>query len=158
MTAQLSSKPDSEKRYQKYAWVILFTVGFLGAIASYPFLQGIEPSPEYFKSMTGVTWDNFIDSGHYTERYIHDALKLTGVLFIGLCILIMAISATAFRKGERWAWAVLWYFPIMLGWVTWLLYVDSGNDWSSWVTHFVLTVMCVLGLLLPVRRFFPAQE
>ncbi len=158
MTAQRGSNADSEKVYEKYAWVILFAVGIVGVIASYPFLQGIEPSPEYFKSMTGVTWDSFINSGQFTERYIRDALKLTGVLFIGMCIFIMAISATAFRRGERWAWSVLWYFPLMLGWVTWLLYVDSGDDWSSWALHFVLTAMCLLGLLLPIRRFFLTQE
>jgi hypothetical protein len=107
--------------------------------------------------MTGVTWDDFISGGQGMVPYVRDSLRVTGVLFIGMCIFIMAISAMSFRKGERWAWYVLWYYPIMLGWVSWLLYADGGDEWDSWPLHVVLTVMCLLGLLLPIRKFFPVR-
>jgi hypothetical protein len=146
-----------EKGYKKHAWVLLFVVGIMGAVGTYPFLLGIEPSPQYFKSMTGITWDSFLSGGQGMVPYVRDSLRITGVLFIGMCIFIMAISATSFRKGERWAWYVLWYYPIMLGWVSWLLYADGGNEWDSLPLHIVLTVMCLLGLLLPYRKFFPVR-
>jgi hypothetical protein len=147
-----------EKGYEKHAWLLLFVVGILGAIGSYPFLLGIEPSPQYFESLTGgITWDSFLSNGRGIVPYVQDALILTGVLLIGMCILIMAISSTSFRKGERWAWYVLWYFPIVLGWLSWKLYANGGNSWDSWPLHVVLTVMCLLGLILPYRKFFPLR-
>lgn len=144
-----------EQGYEKYAWVLLLAVGIAGAIGIYPFLLGIEPSPQYFKSMTGNSWDSFIGSGEGMVPYVQESLRLTGVLFLGMCIFLMAISATSFRKGERWAWYVSWYYPIMLAWVSWLLYVGGGNEWDSWPLHVVFTAMCLLGLLLPIRKFFP---
>jgi len=130
-------------------------VGFLGIIGSYEFFMGTEPDPQYFSSITGTTWDNFIISKQGIVLYVEDALRVTGVLFLGLCIIIMAISATAFRKGESWAWYVLWYFPISLGWMTWLLYSHGG---SSWPLHMVLSIMALLGLLLPSRKFLFADH
>lgn len=157
MTIQAGGDILLEKGYKKHAWILLFAVGILGAIGSYPFLLGIEPSPQYFKSMAGITWDSFIGSGQGMVPYVQDALIVTGVLLIGMCILIMAISATSFRKGERWAWYVMWYFPTVLGWMSWKLYANAADYWDSWPLHVVLTVMCLLGLLLPYRKFFPVR-
>ncbi len=151
MKAQTSKNTGSEKLYEKYAWILLFVVGILGIIGSYQFLMGTEPDPQYFSSITGTTWDSFVASKQGMVLYVKDALRITGVLFIGLCIMIMAISATAFRKGESWAWYVSWYFPLTLGWITWLLYSRGGSSWSL---HMVLSIMALLGLLLPFRKFF----
>ena len=122
---------------------------------SYQFLTGTEPDPQYFNNIAGTTWDRFIAGKEGIVFYVEDALRVTGVLFLGLCMTIMAISATAFRKGERWAWYLLWYLPISLGWMTWLLYSSGGSSWSL---HLMLSILSLLGLLLPLRKFFPATH
>lgn len=61
------------------------------------------------------------------------------------------ITVTAFRRHELWAYFALWYYPIF-----WMAHVvgnlPPGRDH---VHQVVFIVLSLLGLLLPIRDFFP---
>ncbi len=69
-----------------------------------------------------------------------------GALAAGMSFFGAAITLTAFRRGERWAWFVLWYYPAFFAAHT----LASGIA----ISGTPLLLLSMLGLLLPVRRFF----
>ena len=79
----------------------------------------------------------------------------------------MAISATAYRRGEKWAWYALWSIPAMfIGFLA--LWINAGATLTILallggrgvleeglpIFEFLLT-LSLLALLLPYRKFFP---
>lgn len=71
------------------------------------------------------------------------------MLAVGFAILTMAISSTAYRRAERWAWYAFWYWPIFLAAAA--LYTWPG----ALLVPFL--IISVLALLLPYRNFFPQR-
>jgi len=66
------------------------------------------------------------------------------------------LSLTAYRKGERWAWYILWSVPVFfLGFVAIAMSIGASGL-LPFLTLFV--VLSLLGLLLPFRRFFPKGD
>ena len=74
---------------------------------------------------------------------------LISTLGVGMAVFGLAITIIAFRKAERWAWWVLWYWPIFLG----IHVVALGTLWPD----LPLTALSVAALLLPYRGFFPKR-
>lgn len=83
--------------------------------------------------------------GADSQLYRADGLASTGLgLFGGLVALV------PFRRRERWAWFVLWFYPVF--WLVHLIgQLPPGKDHIHQV---VFTVLSLAGLLLPVREFF----
>ncbi len=46
--------------------------------------------------------------------YLSFAWKVTGTLAIATGVLTVVVAATAFRRGERWAWLVFLGWPLLL--------------------------------------------
>ena len=81
-------------------------------------------------------------------EYIKFWFRNFGVWVLAVAVFVMVISATGFRKGDRWAWYSLLYLPVHIGihMVIW-----------PWTVPILLVVMALVlaGLLLPFREFFP---
>lgn len=46
------------------------------------------------------------------DPFPRDAQVLIATFAAGMAILSIAITLTAFRRGEWWAWLALWYYPV----------------------------------------------
>lgn len=83
--------------------------------------------------------------------------SFNGLLYALFGILIVVIP---FRKGERWAWYIMWIFPIWTIIQASALYavtgLESGGASASEVT--IVVGIMILGLVLPYRRFFPKKQ
>ncbi|MFB0567789.1 MAG: hypothetical protein ACETVM_04315 [Candidatus Bathyarchaeia archaeon] len=84
-------------------------------------------------------------------RWLYGAL---GLLKTSWSLLVLAITLTGYRRGEKWAWYTLWLVPVLL--------VSSGlfnvifiGDVSLMLEWIPITSVSLLGLLLPYRKFFP---
>ncbi|HET8601619.1 MAG TPA: hypothetical protein VFL99_14925 [Segeticoccus sp.] len=77
--------------------------------------------------------------------YRADGVALTGMgLFGGLLVLV------PFRRGEKWAWWVLWFYPVF--WLAHLIgQLPPGKDH---IHQIVFLVLSLVGLLVPSREFF----
>ena len=78
-------------------------------------------------------------------------LRAIGAASVGMGLFGAMITVTAFRRPERWAFFSLWYYPIF--WTAHLVGdLPPGRDHIHQVVFIVLPL---LGLLLPLRLFFP---
>lgn len=81
--------------------------------------------------------------------YRADGLASIGFgLFGGLIVLL------PYRRVERWAWGALWFYPVF--WAAHLFgNLPPGTDHIHQVLFIALSL---IGLLLPVRVFFPSGQ
>jgi hypothetical protein len=81
-------------------------------------------------------------------------LRSIGAASIGMGLFGAMITVTAFRRRQRWAYVCLWYYPVF--WTAHLVgNLPPGQDHIHQVVFIVLSL---LGLVLPVREFFPVAK
>ncbi len=79
------------------------------------------------------------------------SLRAIGAASIGMGLFGVAITAIAYRRRERWAWFILWYYPIF-----WIAHLLGGlPPGQEHVHQIVFIVLSLVGLLIPVGEFFP---
>ena len=75
-----------------------------------------------------------------------------GLASIGLGLFGGLIVLIPFRRGERWAWSVLWFYPVF-----WVVHLVAGlPPGKDQIHQIVFIVLSVAGLLLPVRYMIRA--
>jgi uncharacterized membrane protein HdeD (DUF308 family) len=78
-------------------------------------------------------------------------LRAIGVASIGMGLFGIMITVIAYRRGEQWAWFTLWYYPVF-----WLAHLLGGlPPGQDHIHQIVFIILSLLGLLIPVREFFP---
>src|SRR5919202_4152583 len=83
----------------------------------------------------------------------HSYLRAIGVASIGMGVFGFLITTIAYRRRERWAWFALWYYPLF-----WTAHLLGGlPPGREHVHQVVFIVLSLVGLLLPVREFFPRR-
>ena len=147
-----------EKAYEKYAWVIPFVMGlfFLVSMAAtflFPvILTGAEGAVQ---SLTGSTFSQLAASSPGVANYVYYLIRILAIFSAGLGAFFAVVSATAYRKGEAWAWYLTWVVPV-------LFVLDAVNDYYAFryvdVSSVVIAAILVAGLLLPYRKFFPSKQ
>ena len=140
-----------ERAYQKYAWLILFIVGILVTLGGfYELFSGIDPND--FQTSTGVDWNQFLTSQPEVAAYLSRGLRLAGIGYLCFALFAAILAIKGFRKGERWAWYLMWIFPLGLGLTSALFFIyESGLG----IFYGIAALICLLGVLLPFRKFFP---
>lgn len=77
-------------------------------------------------------------------------VQALGISTTGMGLFGTVITLIPYRKKEKWAWFILWYFPVF--WTLHLVFgLPPGKDHIHQV---VFIVISLLGLMLPFRQFF----
>jgi hypothetical protein len=147
-----------EKLYEKYAWIIPFVMGifFLVSMGATILFPGILTNAENaVESLTGSTFSQISASNPGFANYVLYLITIFAIFSAGLGAFITVVSATAYRKGEVWAWYLIWVVPG-------LFLLDFANDYHAMgyvdSGSIVIAAIFVLGLLLPYRKFFPIKR
>ena len=157
----------TEKGYEKHAWKSLFAMGVVLLVLALPALFGVDVDPIHSERIMGITLEELEASDpRFFEVYVFDTRNV-GLLLLLFAILAMAISVTAYRRGEKWAWYALWSFPaLFMGFIA----IDITAGATLTVLALVggrgvlqeglpilegMLILTLLGLLLPYRKFFP---
>ncbi|GAA3815181.1 hypothetical protein [Streptomyces chiangmaiensis] len=78
-------------------------------------------------------------------------MRANGLAATGMGLFGVLITLFPFRHGERWAWFAQWFYPAF--WTVHLVgQLPPGKDHIHQVVFLMLSLV---GLLLPVREFFP---
>ena len=154
------SNQMSEKAYQKYAWVILLVVSVLSLLIGLGdfFLAG-DGDPALVESMIGTSWTEMKVSTPRVANLVNLLTRILGAWLIGFSILGIGISVTAYRNGEKWAWYTLWALPLTYVLIFAAFFTADRVPGSPVPPALYsapgLFVLSILGLLLPVKKFFP---
>jgi FtsH-binding integral membrane protein len=76
-------------------------------------------------------------------------LALLGMSIGAFAVLATVVAAVPYRRGERWAWYVLWVVPLLWGGVAVRMFIDQ---YSAGSVYAVAAAIAVVGLLIPIRR------
>lgn len=157
-----STQATSEEWYVRYAWLLLCLLGIAFALFAINAVLfglglsdvpvGIPGGPEVTKSLAGITWDELLATSPGIVNVIRGISRVLGSGFLGFSLLVVLISATSYRQGQRSAWFTLWYVPIFM--VALTLHELRG---SYVFMPILFLALALLGLLLPFRKFFPKK-
>ena len=147
--------PRVEKAYEKYAWVIIFAIGVLIIVGGAPHALGVNTDPGLVESIVGMAMSEFKASNPNFYDLYDFYFRSGGWSDMGFAFFVTVISATAYRKGEKWAWYILWSVPVFfLGHAA--ITLSFGQSTSGLIPFLtVFVILSLLGLLLPFRKFFP---
>jgi hypothetical protein len=144
-----------EKAYQKYAWVILFLLSIL-LVVNIVIVAGVVDHASEFQEDTGVTWQELMAAypGVANAYVLNQQLLYVG--FTSLALFALVITYFGVRHGYRWAWFAMWLFAVTLA-LTAILFNPSKRP-DPGIVYAGFAMVTVIGLLLPIRKFFPKQS
>lgn len=147
----ITAQQSQEKAYQKYAWVILFVLSIL-MVLNILIVAGVEDYATQFRLDTGVEWDEFTAAYPGVAAAYVLIQRLLYVGFVSLALFALFIAFFGFRQGHRWAWYGMWLLPAALLLTAILLAPSRQPELGAFYGGF--TAVAVIGLLLPIRKFF----
>ncbi|MBC8336571.1 MAG: hypothetical protein H8E29_15015 [Anaerolineales bacterium] len=131
-----------KSKIQNIGWIIFILFGLLQISSGLPSLCILCMEPGH--------WD-WLTSAPEVLEYLNLTWRWLGVTSLAFGVWTLAIAATAFRKGERWAWFAMWVWPAYLA--------AQGIVFPfQWPAMRILIVFALIGLFVPYRIFFPKKQ
>ncbi len=150
----MARRKRQEKFHEKHAWVLLFALSlFIAATAAVGIISGIDRTD--FEQSTNLTWDEMKTLNPTVSDYVQRVIWLNGVAYLGLGLIAAVLSWTAYRRGEPYAWFAMWVLPLALA-VSAAVFAVEDSDLAYYYGGY--TLIAVVGLLLPYRKFFPGRS
>ncbi len=105
-----------ETRWRRMAWILIIVAdaGWLAWGAMVALAPEHLPGPhsasivvDGYEGFTGGSWSALVATSPQTARFIMLVFRMFGAIGVAFTGLAIMIAATAFRRGERWAWWAL---------------------------------------------------
>jgi len=135
------------------------TVLFIGMLFAALYSLAIIVSPQTFANSTlearaETKLENIQDQG--AAEAIVVQTRHMGVFALTTSIAMFFVLFTGFKKGQKWAW---WAFLFVGGiaWLYGLVMQISEGDMMNLVWHVIGTALWLIGILLPIKAFFPKK-
>lgn len=150
-----STSTQKERAYVKYGWVVFLGLGLLWLVVG--LTQVFNPDTlieDETQHVTDMSLSELEASSPDATEMVHFLYGAVGMLKTSWSLLVLAITLTGFRKGEKWAWYTLWLVPVLLvgqGLFN-SVFLGDPKELLQWIP---ITTVTLVGLLLPYRKFFP---
>jgi len=152
--------------FDRHAWKVFAAVGGIIALfgagdigsggASFQSGEAV-----LFHSMTGTTWDELRAANPGAAKMIDYLWRAEGAALVVAGLLTFAISLTALRRGDRWAWFAMWILPLWIALfylVFWIAQPDLGSGIPiPLISGTVFLGVTVATLVLARGRYLRAQ-
>ena len=149
--------PSGMSFFERHGWKVFAGLGVIVALfgvgdvasggASFESGEGV-----LFGSMTGTTWDELRAADPGAAKMIDYLWRVEGAALVVVGLLTAAISLTALRRGDRWAWYAMWVFPLWIA-LVYLVFWIAQPDLRSGIpvplisgTVFLVITVATLGL------------
>jgi hypothetical protein len=146
-----------ERIYEKYGWLIFIALGLLWLVTGLSQVFNADVMIEMdVQRVTGMSLSELEALNPESIELVRLYMGTMGNLKISWSFLLLAITLTGYRKGEKWAWYALWLAPAILisqGIIDTIILADI-NEMVKWIP---ITSLSLLGLLIPIRKFFPKK-
>jgi hypothetical protein len=152
------------KRHLAWILILIVDAGFIawgaGAAASPDHLLGPGGKailPAGYEGYSGVSWAELMRTAPLTASYFVVLYRMYGIYNLVFGLMTSAITVTAFRRGERWAWwALLVGNTIALG--SAIVYDRIVNAIGPFELTEYLGLALVLGALAVTAPFRTAAQ
>lgn len=113
---EFGSQAGRIARWRRVAWMIIVIAdaGLLAWGAMAVLVPERLPGPgstpilaAEYKNFTGGSWSELVDASPRTAGFIIVLFRVYGAYIVAFGLVAIAITATAFRRGESWAWWAL---------------------------------------------------
>jgi hypothetical protein len=144
-----------ERAYEKYAWVVYLALGLLWLVVG--LTQVFNPDAlleDDAQHVIGMSLSELEASSPEANELVRSLYGAIGMLKTSWSLLVLAITLTGYRRGEKWAWYTLWLVPALLvgTGVFNAVFLADVSEMLQWIP---ITTVSLVGLLLPYRKFFP---
>ena len=158
-----SDNPKKDPFFEKHGWKFLLFVSIIFLLFGIgDIIRGMDADPAIAESVTGVAWEELQASSPTIANTIDLGTRSSGMSIFFLSILSIAIVLFAYRQGERWAWVVLWIWPLWMAAIFLVFFTAQSQPgfpapppMLSAIPFFLITIV---PLVLGRRKFFPAFE
>lgn len=148
----------NERFYEKYAWIVFLIIGALVIVGAIPHALGFNTDPTLVQTISGKTIDELKASSPMVFNLYNFYFRGGGLSDLGFAFFLIVISMTAYRLGQKWAWYAFWFVPAyFLSWIGISLTLPSESSSSLILPLTVFIILSLVGLLLPLRKFFPRK-
>lgn len=135
--------------YYRHAWMIPFAIGAFSLLTSIPpLLFGIDPDPARIEAILGEEMNE-------VEPAVLDLVKFLmrtyGLVNLAWSLMITVVAATAYRRGEKWAWYAMWSLPAYFIAATAILLSVGLTTLEKFLVPLLL-IVSVSGLLMGAPR------
>ena len=151
----------AEKWYAKYAWVIFVVFGMGAAFGGLMILAGVvQVDPPSAQRTTGLTLDQLASRVPGMGAYVSGLARQLGNFMIAMGVLLTAVAAVPFRRGERWAWHACLIVPVLvlIQLANSFAIYDFASGGFLWQLDLASLLVALAGLLMPLRIFFPKSR
>jgi hypothetical protein len=77
-------------------------------------------------------------------------LRFRGSILLGMVIFGIGIIFNSYSKGERWAWVVMWFWPVFFA-----LHIYS---FKTWIPDLPLLLLTSFALVVSYKSFFKSKS
>jgi hypothetical protein len=145
---------------ERSAWIALIVVGAIfGLFGVSDLMQGMDADPAIAESVIGRPWEDLQASNPRIASLIDMYVRSLGAGILVVSILSLAVTLTAFKRGERWAWYALWVWPLWNVAIFCLSFTAERHPGfpppPPMVSSPVFFTVTLLALILSYRKFFP---
>jgi hypothetical protein len=113
-----------------------------------------------FDAFTGTTWPALQSADPGAARLIDYQVRVGGAYLLLTGLLILGVSATGLRRGERWAWLVMWAVPLTVAVIEAMLLTSPRAPGSGVpvpvISGSIIIVLSLAILALSGRRYVRA--
>ena len=131
---------------ERYGWVLVAALCTLmtvfGAMA---FFLTPDPAAPIDGSLC-CTGQQLSTADPWVFEYVHEIARYMATFMFGMGLFGLLLATVPLRRGEQWAWVVLWYVPV--------LFAVHGFVLGSFPFDIPPLVLTTLGLLLSARTVF----
>jgi hypothetical protein len=128
---------------ERHGWVL---VAALCALMTVFGVSAFFLTPDPAEPITGslcCTGEQLSTVAPWAYDYTQELARYLGTYMVGTGVFGLVLATIPLRRGERWAWMVLWYVPV--------LFAVHGFVLGSFPFDIAPLVLSTLGLLLTVR-------
>jgi hypothetical protein len=144
-----------ERAHVKYGWLVYLFLGLLWLWVG--LTQVFDPEAlldNEAQHILGMSFSELEASSPEASELARFLFGTVGVLKTSWSLLVLAITLTGFRRGEKWAWYTMWLAPVVLVHQG-LWYSVFLGDFNELLRYIKIIIPNLVGLFLPYRKFFP---
>lgn len=144
-----------ERANEKYGWVVYLALALLWLVVGlYQVFLPRELLGDDILLVLNLPMSELESSSPAAMDFVFWLYGSLGLLKVSWSLLVLAITLTGFRKGEKWAWYTMWLVPILLvcSGLFNTIYIGDVAQMLQWVP---ILSLALLGIFLPYRKFFP---